>query len=200
MTAPIGFYFDFISPYGWFGAVGIERIAERHGRSVDWRPMLLGIAVMKVMGLKPLLDTPLKGDYVRRDVPRTAAFLGLPYRRVEGPMTPLPPARAFLWLKARDAARATAFARAVQARHFGEGIDSTTPEGLAPVAARFGLAGDDYREAIEGEEAKALLKASVEAGLAAGVFGSPSFLVDGELFWGHDRLDQVERWLSKGPW
>lgn len=198
MAEPVGFYFDFISPYGYFAAGGIERIAAKHGRTVDWRPMLLGIAVMKVMGLKPLLDTPLKGDYVRRDTVRTARFLGLPYKSAGGEMVPLPPARAFVWLKARDAEKAVEFARAVQARHFGEGIHSTTPEGLAPVAARFGLEGDRFREAIEGEEAKALLKASVDQSLAKGVFGSPSFLVDGELFWGHDRLDQVDRWLEAG--
>lgn len=200
MAAPIGFYFDFISPYGWLGAVGIERIAASHGREVDWRPMLLGVAVMQVMGLKPLLDMPLKGDYVRRDVPRTAAFLGLPYKRIDAPMTPLPPARAFLWLKARDPVRAKAFAQAVQAQHFGEGVNATTVDGLAPVARRFGLSGEEYREAVAGAEAKALLKASVDAALATGVFGSPSFVVDGELFWGHDRLDQVDKWLAKGGW
>jgi 2-hydroxychromene-2-carboxylate isomerase len=47
---------------------------------------------------------------------------------------------------------------------------------------------------------KARLRAEVDAAIARGVFGSPYFVVDGEPFWGHDRLDQVERWLATGGW
>jgi 2-hydroxychromene-2-carboxylate isomerase len=62
---PLHFYFDFISPFGYFASLRIEALAARHGRLVEWHAMLLGVSVMKVMGLKPLLDTPVKGDYVR---------------------------------------------------------------------------------------------------------------------------------------
>jgi 2-hydroxychromene-2-carboxylate isomerase len=74
---PLNFYFDFISPYGWFASRRVEEIAARHGRTVEWHAMLLGVSVLKVMGLKPLLDTPLKGDYARRDVRRYARKHGL---------------------------------------------------------------------------------------------------------------------------
>ena len=43
MTAPLEFWFDFSSPYGYLAAQRIEALAQRHGRSVDWRPMLLGV-------------------------------------------------------------------------------------------------------------------------------------------------------------
>ena len=71
--APIDFYFDFISSYGYFASLRIEEIAARHGRTIEWHPMPLGVAVMKVMGLKPLLETPLKGAYVLNDVARYQA-------------------------------------------------------------------------------------------------------------------------------
>ena len=58
--APIDFYFDFISPYGYLASTRIEHIAARHGRAVAWRPFLQGVTVLQVMGLKPLLETPLK--------------------------------------------------------------------------------------------------------------------------------------------
>ena len=48
------FYFDFISPFGYFAALRIDALAARYGREVEWRPMLLGVTVLKVMGLKPL--------------------------------------------------------------------------------------------------------------------------------------------------
>jgi 2-hydroxychromene-2-carboxylate isomerase len=67
---PIDFYFDFLSAFGYFASLRIDAIAARHGRRVEWHCMLLGVSVMKVMGLKPLLDTPLKSDYVLRDAPR----------------------------------------------------------------------------------------------------------------------------------
>jgi 2-hydroxychromene-2-carboxylate isomerase len=79
--APIDFYFDFISPYGYFASLQIEQLAAKHGRSLRWHSMLLGVSVLKVMGLKPLLETPLKGDYVRRDMPRQARRLGLALAR-----------------------------------------------------------------------------------------------------------------------
>ena len=70
--SPLQFHFDFISPYGYFASLRIEALAERHGRTVDWHTMLLGVSVLKVMGLKPLMDTPLKGAYTGRDVLRHA--------------------------------------------------------------------------------------------------------------------------------
>ena len=71
MPAPIAFYFDFISPYGYFASLRIEELAAR--LAGPWMAAdAAGVAVLKVMGLKPLLDTPLKGDYIRHDVRRRA--------------------------------------------------------------------------------------------------------------------------------
>ena len=78
---PIDFYFDFLSSYGYFASLRIEALAARHGRSVRWHSMLLGVAVMKTMGLKPLLDTPLKCDYVLHDTTRYMRRHGLQLQR-----------------------------------------------------------------------------------------------------------------------
>ena len=100
-AAPIDFYFDFISGYGYFASLRIEAIAKRHGREVNWHSMLLGVSVMKVMGLKPLLETPLKGDYVQNDAARYMRRHQLVLaRKVSDPMMdPRPAARAFCWVK-----------------------------------------------------------------------------------------------------
>ena len=76
---PIDFYFDFLSSYGYFASLRIEALAARHGREVRWHSMLLGVSVMKTMGLKPLLDTPLK---VVRGGLRDGAVAELAERRV----------------------------------------------------------------------------------------------------------------------
>lgn len=201
MPAPIEFYFDFISPYAYLGSIGIERVAARTGREVDWRPMLLGVSVLKVMGLKPLPDTPLKGDYLDHDVPRSARYLGIPYSlEARTQFAPLPSARAFTWLKDRDAALANRFGQRIFAAHWGEGRDMGTAEAVAAEAEALGVPPAELRAAIETDAVKQRLRVHVDASIAKGVFGAPTFIVDGEMFWGADRLDQVERWIETGGW
>lgn len=202
MTSPLAFYFDFISPYGYFASLRIESLASRHGRSVDWHAMLLGVSVMKVMGLKPLLETPLKGPYTEHDVLRYAREHGVTMaRRPSDPvMNPLPCARAFAWVKHHHPAHAAALAHAIYRAYWGEGKDLSTPDALRALALPAGLNADAVADAASSDEAASLLRAMVDASLNAGVFGSPTVVVDGEPFWGVDKLDQVERWLAQGGW
>ena len=202
MAEPLHFYFDFISPYGFFASREVEGMAARHGRTVDWRPMLLGVAVLKVMGLKPLLDTPLKGDYVRRDVRRHARKLGLVLGHDFGqPIgNPLPAARAFYWLKERHPQLQAAAAHALYDAYWLEGRDLSTPEAVAsigwpPAVDRAGLLA-----AVQSDAAAQRLRDAVSASLAAGVFGSPTLVIDGEMFWGYDRLRDADEWLARSGW
>jgi len=201
MAGTIRFHFDFISPYGYFASLRIEALAQRHGRTVEWCPMLLGVSVLKVMGLKPLLDTPLKGDYIRHDVRRHARRDGVPLGRdLDAPvMNPLPTARALCWAKRHHPASQAALVHAIYAACWGEGRDLSTPQDLASLSVP-GLAGEELAAAAAGEEAAQLLRDAVQASLAAGIFGSPTFEVDGELFWGVDRLGDLDDWLTSGGW
>ena len=72
MSAKLDFYFDFSSPYGYIASHKIDALAARHGREVEWRPILLG-AVMKITGGQPLPNVPLKGHYARLDFVRSGA-------------------------------------------------------------------------------------------------------------------------------
>jgi 2-hydroxychromene-2-carboxylate isomerase len=190
------FHFDFISPYGYFASLRIEAIAARHGRGVEWHPMLLGVSVLKVMGLKPLLDTPLKGPYTERDVLRYAREHGVPMQRLPADpvMNPLACGRAMAWVNVHQPQHAAAVAHALYNAYWGRGLDLSTPASLAPVV------GEDIARAAGSDEATALLRAEVDAALQAGVFGSPTVVVDGEPFWGVDKLEQAERWLERGGW
>ena len=77
MTAPVEFFFDFSSPYGYLASERIEGIASRHGRSVLWRPFLVG-AAMKVSDRKPLVSIPLIGDYAIHDIERFSRYWNIP--------------------------------------------------------------------------------------------------------------------------
>lgn len=200
-AGPVEFYFDPISPYGYLASTQIEALAARYGREVDWRPVLLGVTVMKVMGLPPLTQTPLKKDYLAHDKPRMASLLGVPL--VEHGLqnvNSLAACRAFLWLKAKDAALAKRFASRIYARLWVEGRDITPAESVADEAAALGVDRAVVLAAIESREMKDALKAAVEAAIAKCVFGVPTFIVDGEPIWGVDRLWMLEHWLRHGDW
>ena len=196
------FYFDFISPYGYFASLRIEELAARHGREVEWHSMLLGVSVLKVMGLKPLLDTPLKGDYVRRDVRRYIRMHALPIaRNVDSPVTdPLPAARAFHWVKQQRPQATAAMAHAIYAAIWAQGRDLSSAAAVAAIELPAGIDPAWLKAGIESDEARTLLRTAVDASLKAGIFGSPTVVVDGEPFWGVDRLSDVDAWLSTGGW
>ncbi|UCH73400.1 MAG: 2-hydroxychromene-2-carboxylate isomerase [Rhodospirillales bacterium] len=200
MPDPIDFYFDFSSPYGYLAAKRIEKIAARHGRSVTWRPHLIG-AVFPTTGSKPLLDIPLKGDYARRELPRTARRLGIPFRLPnQFPFLSIAAARAFYWLSDSDPAKAKALAMALYDKAFGAGEDISGAEAVIAVAAEFGVDAEALRAALDDPTVKARLKAEVDAAIARGVFGSPFIVIDGEPFWGHDKLAEIDAWLETGGW
>ena len=199
MAAPIDFYFDFSSPYGFLATQKIEALAEKYGRAVDWHPMLLGV-VFKETGAAPLTMVPLKGDYSRRDFERSARFHGIAGFRMPPrfPIASQAPARIVLWAKTRDPTLAVRVLKAMYRAYFTEGLDISDPDVAASVAAREGLDAAEARAAVDDPAMKDALKREVEQAIARGVFGSPFIIVDGEPFWGLDRFDQIERWLATG--
>jgi 2-hydroxychromene-2-carboxylate isomerase len=199
---PIDFYFDFLSLYGYFASLRIEELAARHGRAVRWHSMLLGVSVMKTMGLKPLLETPLKGDYVLNDTARYLRRHGLQLRRrlTDPFMDPRAAARGFYWVRRNRPGREAAYAHAGFHRYWVEGRDLGAPAEVAALAPIVDAQPAEMLDGIEGDVARADLRDAVAASLARGVFGSPFVIVDGEPFWGNDRLDLVDEWLSAGGW
>lgn len=200
MPQPLEFYFDFSSPYGYFAASRIDDMAARHGRSTVWRPILLG-AIFKLTGQQPLTSIPMKGSYALHDLMRSARWFGLPFRMPgKFPVPSIAPCRAYYWLQDRDPAAAKALAQALYRAYFVEDRDISSPEVTANVAAKLGHDKAAVLDAVNDAAVKERLKAEVDAAIERGVFGSPYIVVDGEPFWGSDRLDQIEQWLAKGKW
>lgn len=201
-TVPLHFYFDFISPFGYFASLRIDELAAQHGRTVEWHPMLLGVSVMKVMGLKPLLDTPLKGPYTRNDVGRYAREHRIAMQREAGlpPMNPLACGRAFAWAKVNCPEVAKDFAKGLLHAYWAQGIDLSEASSLANIAQLATISGATLVEAVQAPEAARLLRDEVDRSLKAGVFGSPTVIVDGEMFWGIDKFAQIQKWLETGGW
>ncbi len=200
MSADIEFYFDFSSPYGYLASFLIDDLAARHARGVEWRPMMLGIA-MKQTGSRPLVEIPIKGDYSRHDLERTARRLNIPFMVPKPfPIMTLAAARAYYWISDNDPVRGRTFAKAAFQTYFGEGRDISTPATVAEIAAPLGVDGEALLSALKVPAVKDRLKSETNAAVERGVFGSPFMFIDGEPFWGADRLRDVERWLDTGGW
>ena len=199
MPSPIEFYFDFASPYAYLAATQIDALAARYDRTVAWKPVLLG-AILKHTGGQPNRAIPLRGPYMERDAPRFAAYLGVPFTApAQWPIAALAPARAVWWLADADPARAHGLARALFDAHWGRGEDIAAPEAVIRIAAGLGVPEAETSAAIQRQEVKDRLRAETEAAAAQGVFGVPFFRVDGEGFWGSDRLEQIAWRLSGSP-
>jgi len=197
----IAFYFDIFSPFAYLASHRIDEIAARHGCKTDWRPVLVGVTVMKIMGMKPLMDYPLKGAYLRHDAERIARLWNVPFRfhGLKGHNS-LNALRAYAWLKQRDAVLAKRFARAMYRRLWVEGLDITAVEACMEEARTIGIDPDDLRAAVTSDEIKKLLQTSVEGAIGNGVFGVPFFIVDQEPFFGCDHLPMLEHWLAHRNW
>lgn len=200
MSAPIDFYFDYSSPYGYFASARIDAIAAKHGRSVNWHPILLG-AVFKVTGGAPLPSLPLKSDYASRDIPRCARAFNLPFKfPSKFPIGTQAAARMTVWAQGIDPARAKTLATKLYTAYFVDDRDITNPEVCGDVAAVCGYDRVQAMAALNDQVVKDKLKSEMDEAMARKVFGSPYFIIDGEPFWGADRLDHVERWLATGGW
>jgi 2-hydroxychromene-2-carboxylate isomerase len=198
MTAPLEFYFDFTSPYGYFGAEQIEALASRHGRTVNWHPVLLGV-IFKATGQMPLMDVPLKGDYSLRDLARISRLTGITFNTPSPfPVGTAAAARAFLFAGEADAAMAKQLGLALYRAYFVQGRNIGETEVVLDVCAEQGLDRAEAALAINDQRVKDQLRAGTAEAQALGVFGSPYVIVDGEPFWGWDRFPMIETWLQNG--
>lgn len=200
MPAPIDFYFDFSSPYSYIASEWIPALAARHGRTVRWHAILLGVT-FQAAELKSPVSYPIKREYSLRDFARSARFEGVPYRHPEPfPIPTQNAARVFWWLHdSAGADAASAWARAGLRAFFTRGVPLNEAAALKALAAEAGLDADAAERAWGDAPWKERLKRANDEALAAGVFGAPFFVVDGEPFWGNDRRPQIERWLASGP-
>jgi 2-hydroxychromene-2-carboxylate isomerase len=195
--SPIDFYFDFSSSYTYIGLHRIEALAQRHQRALNWKPISLG-AIFKDRGHAPPTSDTAKGRYIFLDVERCAAEQNMPYHwPAVFPFNSIPAARGFLYLQTQSNDVAIDYAHRVFDHAFGKGGDVSNAATLSAVAQACGADPVAFMDAIQSAAIKAkLVENTAEAG-RRGVFGAPSLICDEQLFWGADRIEQMDRWLSK---
>lgn len=196
MHAPIEFWFEFGSNYSYLSLMRIEALAERAGVPLHWKPFLLG-PIFRELGYQdsPFNEQKEKGDYAWRDTARRAAKYGLPFTRpAVFPRAALLPMRVAL-LGAEQAWMGE-FCRRVMLQNWWQDADIDRADVV--LAALAGLVDDPAAiVARAGQDAnKAALRAQTAAARALGIFGAPTFIVQGEMFWGDDRLEDALEWAQ----
>jgi 2-hydroxychromene-2-carboxylate isomerase len=199
MPTPVEFYFDFSSPYAYLLSEQIEAVATRHGRSVRYKPTLLG-AIFKQTGGAPLTKIPMKGAYSAHDFARSARLAGVNFRLPDVfPVSAVNASRVLLWLQSSGSAKSVPFVHTVFRALFTQNRDISDPAVLTEIGAELGIEATALQAALQDPAVKEWLKNAVEESIERGVFGAPFVFVDGEPFWGNDRLPQIERWMQYGP-
>ena len=148
MKAPIDFYFDFSSPYGYLASQKIDALAAKHGRGVTWRPMLLG-AAFKVSGVQPLVNVPLKGEYSKRDFLRSARF----YERAVPRSRPVSRSRRCMpaGLSMPPGSRVP-LAKALFKAYFVDNVNIGEADNVLKIAGSLGLKPDHQRPGSQGQD------------------------------------------------
>lgn len=194
---PIDFWYSIGSTYSYLTVMRLPRLAEETGAAFRWRPFDVR-AIMVEQDNVPFLDKPVKAAYMWRDIERRAAMYGLaPRLPAPYPLPELPFANRIAVLGAREG-WAAAYTRAAYRRWFEAGQRPGEEPNLSGSLAEIGQ--DPARVLAEArtDRAAAALADATEEADSLGVFGSPSFAVDGEVFWGDDRLDDALAWARRG--
>ncbi|WP_428265030.1 2-hydroxychromene-2-carboxylate isomerase [Haliangium sp.] len=194
MTAPLDFYFDVISPYAYLAWHDIHEFAGAHGRDVRPVPVLFA-GLLNVYGQKGPAEIAPKRMYTFKNVARLAHDRGVALEFPPAhPFNPLLALRIAGLDMAEDTRRGVIDALFAAVWAGGPGV--TDPDAVADVLTQAGYDGAALVEQAQQPEAKARLRASTDAAVSVGVFGVPTMVCDGELFWGADSLPHIARFLA----
>jgi len=196
---PVQFWFEFASTYSYLAVMRIEPLAEARGIPLEWKPFLLG-ALFNRQGWtdSPFNLFPVRGRYMWRDVERQCAKHALAFRKPSSfPRNSLLAARIACAASGEPWMRE--FVRAAYRANFAEDLDIADPEVMAGALAKAGVDRsriDAILAAAVAPENKERLRRETDLAWEAGVFGAPTLIVDGEVFWGNDRLEEAFDWYE----
>jgi 2-hydroxychromene-2-carboxylate isomerase len=195
--ARLEFWFDFASTYSYVAAMRIERLCADAGIELGWRPFLLG----PIFALQGWNDShfnlnPRRGTYMWRDLERLTTKFGLPWRQPsQFPRSSTRAARVACHVA--DASWAGEFIRRTFTANFGEDRDIGERSAIAEILVALQQDPELVLGGAEGPARRGLLRANTERAIALGIFGAPNCLVEGELFWGEESLEDAVAWARR---
>jgi 2-hydroxychromene-2-carboxylate isomerase len=191
MAKQIEFYFDYGSPFSYLADTQLPALAQRNGAEIVYRPILLG-GIFKATGNASPITIPAKGKYMMLELNRWARHYG-----VEIKMNPHFPFNTIRLMRGAVAAlrqeRFGAYHPQMFRAVWSEGRNVGKEDVLRELLENSGI----DPSSIDGDEIKNELRTNTDQAVARGAFGAPTFFVNGEIFWGNDRLDFVEDALKR---
>lgn len=194
--AKLEFWFEFASTYSYPAAHAVEAAAKARGVDVAWRSFLLG----PIFGAQGWNDSPFniypaKGVYMWRDLARLCGAQGLPLKKPsQFPRGSLLAAR--IACRFADEPWIGEFVRRVYTANFVRDLDISSPFVIGEILSQVGQTAAEIMKAAQAQETKDAFRAQNEKAVALGLIGAPSYVVDGEVFWGGDRLDAALDWAT----
>jgi 2-hydroxychromene-2-carboxylate isomerase len=195
--ARIDFWFSIGSTYSYLSVMRLGQVAARTGIDFLWRPFNVR-AIMLAQNNIPFANKPVKSAYMWRDIARRAGKYRLsPRLPAPYPIADLPLANQVALVGMREG-WGTAYVRETYRLWFEEGVVAGADPNLSRAIAAAGQEPAAVLARATSEEAVDALAQETEEAMTLGIFGSPSFVVDGEVFWGDDRLDDAISWAQDG--
>jgi 2-hydroxychromene-2-carboxylate isomerase len=186
----ITFWFDFISPYAYLAFEQLPKALEGISHSVEYRPVLFA-ALLKHHGQLGPAEIAGKREWTYRQVLWQAHVHGIPMD-----MPAVHPFNPLGLLRLAQACGPNRFVCETLFRHAWQGgLDAADPTRLQALQQQLAPARDPASADV-----KAQLQAAGSDAIAAGLFGVPTFAVDGKLFWGFDALPMLRAHLLGDPW
>ena len=196
-TDGIDFWFSVGSTYSYLSVMRVPDVARTSGIVFRWRPFRVR-DIMIEMNNRPFVGKPAKEAYMWRDIERRAGLYGLPIHvPAPYPLQQFDRANRVAVLGAREGWCAD-YARATYRRWFQQGQEAGSEPNLSDSLREIGQDPARVLALADGEDIAHATKAATAEAHALGIFGSPTFVVDGELFWGDDRLEDALSWRRSG--
>ena len=193
---PVTFFFDVHSPWSYLASALIGPLARRHRVPILWRPIHLANLIVRIGGMRPLDQNPARVAWYLQDLADRMAQHGLAFD--PHPDYPLRPSRALrACVYAAERGCADAFVRAVMQGYWFGKKDISDLAVLQTMADEAGLGPRAVADVVADERYKAAVVENTDDAIARGVFGVPSFILDGKLFFGSDRMDLLDAALGR---
>ena len=199
MSRPIDYYFSLVSPWAYIGHAPFVDIVRRHDLEVNYKPVFLGRVFSETGGLPLAQRHPARQRYRLLELQRWRDKRGLSFniQPKHWPFDVLLPDRAVIAINAAKG-DPEPFLRRAFAAIWEEERNLADPDVLADVVAQAGFDAAGILELAQGSTAEAIYALNLENAVAGDVFGSPSYVLDGEVFWGQDRLELLDDALASG--
>jgi 2-hydroxychromene-2-carboxylate isomerase len=197
MTPSLEFWFDFASTYSFLSAMRIDALATAAGVALEYKPFILG----PIFGAQGWQTSPFniyeaKGRYMWRDMERMTQAAGLSFRRPSVfPRNSLLAARVALVCERES--WSDAFVRAVYEANFVNDRDISDRAVVGEILTGLGADSEAVLDLAGTSATKERLRGRTNDAVNLGIFGAPSFVARGELFWGNDRLEDALRWATR---